>query len=222
MRRLLTLILAVGLVLTACTSSGADESSTTTEDGPDSTTTVPAETTTTPDETTTTQAAETTTTAEATVGGGGDDCLVGTWVLDTESFVENFSSIFAEQGMPEADVSALDGTFTVEMNSDGTYDAVREGWGFAVATSEGTISIEINGTESGNWSTEGDLLTIDGDVTDLTVDSTVEVDGQVIPIPNSQTPVETPPGIATDSTFTCSGDTMTLTNEGIESVMNRA
>lgn len=231
MRRILALTLVVGLTLAACGGSGTEETTTTADDAATETTTAADESTTTavPEATTTTVAESTTTVDEATTttggtatGSGGDDCLVGTWVLDSEAFVEAFSSIFSEQGMPEADVSALDGTFTVEMNSDGTYDAVRDGWGFAVATDEGTVMIEINGTESGTWATEGDILTINGDISDLTVNSSVEIDGQVVPMPENQMPVDTPPGIATDSTYTCSGDVLTLTNDGIESVMNRA
>lgn len=224
MRRLLLPVIVFGLITAACSQSGSgDDSTTTTSTAPDETTTTVegVETTTTLEVTTTTAAPDTTTTTAVTAGGG-DDCLVGSWVLDSDAFVENFVSIFADAGLPDAEVSALDGTFTVDMSSDGTFDAVRDGWGFSIAMAEGTVTIEINGTETGTWSTTGDTLTIGSDLSDLTVESSIELDGSVVPLPEGQLPVDTPSGIATDSTFECSGDVLTLTNEGVESVMTRA
>ncbi len=228
MRRLLALTIVFGLLAVACSPSDSADGSTTTSPAETTTSAADEVTTSAPTAETTTSAAPTTTVAPASTttsgstAGGGDDCLVGTWELDSDSFVENFTSIFADAGMPDADISALDGTFIVDMNADGTYDAVRDAWGFSVAMAEGTVTIEINGTESGTWSTDADVLSIQGDTSDLAVDSTIEVDGQVVPLPEGQFPVDTPSGIATDSTYDCSGDVLTLTNDGIESVMNRA
>jgi hypothetical protein len=215
MRRPLFLIVTLALIVVAC---GGDEGS------DESTTTVPDETTTAAEDPTTTEAAETTTTEAVTAtteapATGGDECLVGTWVLDSEAFVENFSSIFAAQGVPEAEVSALDGDFTVEMNADRTYTGTRDEWGFSIATDEGNVLIEINGQETGTWSTDGSTLTITQNESDLAVDASVEVDGQVLPMPEA--PVDVPPGLASNSEYTCSGDVLTVTNEGVESVLNR-
>lgn len=222
MRRVLVLALSVLLVMTAC--SPADEAgdeSTTSSTGTETTQPAPQATTTTEAAAvaTTTEAPEATTTTEAQ-SAGGEECLVGTWVLDSDAFVENFASIFASQGMPEAEVDALDGSFTVEMNADGSYTGVRDQWGFSIMSDEGNIVIEINGEETGTWSADGSTLNITQDDSNLTVDATVEVDGEVFPMPES--PVDVPPGIATDSSYTCSGDVLTVTNEGVESVLNRS
>jgi hypothetical protein len=144
------------------------------------------------------------------------------WTLDSEAFVENFDAIMTEAGMPDAEVTSLDGTFEVEMNADGSYVAVRDEWGFSMGTPQGTVVIEINGTETGNWSTSGSTLNIDPGENDLTVDSSIVVDGQEIPMPGSDLPVEAPPGLATASEFQCSGDTLTLESGGVESVLNRS
>lgn len=216
MRRLLTLTLVLGLLIVAC---GGGEEGTTTSTSAALTTTMAPDTTEAADMTTTTAAAATTTT-EA-LSAGGDDCLVGTWTLDSEVFVENFDEIMTGAEMPDSEVTALDGTFEVEMNADGTYLAVRDEWGFRMATPEGTVIIEINGDETGTWSTSGTTLSINPGDNSLTVDVSMEVDGETFPFPGTDAPIETPPGLATNSEFECSGDILTLANEGVESVLNR-
>lgn len=215
MRRLTTFTLVAAL-LAGCTGSSGE---TTTTASAETTTTAAAAATTTAIMETTTIAETTTTAGSAT---GSDDCLVGTWVLDTDAFVSNFSSIFENAGMPDAEVTALDGTFTVEMGVDGSLAGTRDSWGFAIGSDQGNFTVEINGTESGTWSTDGDNLIVDIESSDLTVSSTLESGGQVVELPENQIPVETPPGIASNSRYTCSGDVLTLTNAGVETVLNRA
>lgn len=230
MRRLLILFSAMSLALAACAGSDGDDTTTTSAAGADTTTTASDAATTTAAETTTTPAPETTTTAESeettTTAGeaatGTDSCVVGTWTLDTQGFVDNLGPIFEETGAPDAEVTALDGTFTVEMGADGSMMGTRDEWGFNIATGEGTVTIEINGTESGTWAADGSTLTVTTDESDLTVNSSIEADGQVIEMPQDQMPVETPPGIASNSDYNCSGDVLTLTNDAIESVLNRS
>lgn len=214
MRRLLILAISFGLIAAACGSDGGDGSTTTSTDARTTTSDAEEETTTSGSESTTTS------TTAATSGEGGPDCLVGTWILDSDAFVENFSEIFASAGMPDAEASALDGTFTVELSADGTLTAVREGWGFAIQTSQGDMTVEINGEETGTWSADGSMLTVSIDISDLALDASIEVDGQVLPMPAA--PVDIPEGIATDSTYLCEGDTVTLMNAGVESILNRA
>lgn len=218
MRKLVTLMLVLGMLTVACGGNG--EGATTTSSPAEPPTSEDAPPTTEPVETTTTEAADVTTTAAPSAGG--DDCLVGTWTLDSEAFVENFDEIMADAGMADSEVTALDGTFTVEMNSDGTYLAVRDEWGFNMATPQGTVILEINGDETGTWSTDGSTLSIDPEQSDLTVDASVEVDGETFPLPGSDVPIEAPPGLATNSEFDCSGDVLTVSNEGVESVLNRS
>lgn len=210
MRKLPSLLLVLALVAAACSGSSSDTTTTSTEAG------IP----TTAVATTTTAAAVTTT--EASAGGGDVDCLVGTWVLDSEAFVENFGSIFADAGMPDAAVSPLDGSFIVDLSSDGSLEAERDEWGFRITMTDGTVVIEVNGTETGSWSADGLIMTVETDVSDIEVSAAIEVGGELIEMPAGQMPIETPPGIATGSDYTCSGDVLTLTNAGVESVLNRA
>lgn len=222
MNRLSILILALGVFATACmsveegesTGTGVVDETTTTEASEDTTTTIA--------QATTTVAEEPTTTAGAP-SGGIDDCVVGTWVLDNELFIANFDAIFAEAGMPDAEISALDGTFTAELGSDGSLTGTRDGWGFAIGTADGDVVMEINGTDTGTWSTDGSTFFTEIDESGVEITTSVEVDGQTIELPDGgQLPVEPPEGIASNSEYTCSGDTLSLTNSGVESIMTRS
>lgn len=215
MRNLSTLVIISGLVVAACSGASGD---TTTSTDDVTTSTVAATTTTVPGPTTTTQAV--TTTPPAT--GGGSDCLVGSWILDSEAFVENFDAIFADAGMPDAEVSALDGSFTVDLGADGSLEAERDEWGFRISMPEGVFIIEINGTETGTWSADDSTMTVTTDVSNIEVSAAIEVDGEVIAMPEGQMPIEPPQGIATGSEYTCSGDVLTLTNAGVDSRLDRA
>lgn len=217
MRILPTFIIVLGLVAAGCNGTSGNITTTSTEQA----------TTTTDGVTTTTATAATTSSVDTTAtqapsGGAGSDCLVGTWVLDSEAFLENFGSIFADAGMPDADVSPLDGTFTVELSADGSLEAEREEWGFRISMPDGTVIIEINGTETGTWSADDSTLTVDTDVSEIEVSAAIEVGDEVIAMPEGQMPIEPPEGIATGSEYTCSNDVLTLTNAGVESVLNRA
>ena len=219
------LVSVVGLIVAGCNGGAGDTTSTTTDDATsptatDTTASVPETTTSSAGEPTTT-VAETTTTAAA--ASGGSACLVGTWVLDNDAFMENLGSVFTDAGMPDAEVSALGGTFTVELGADGSLNATRDGWGFDMDTGEGAVIIEINGTETGTWSADEATLTVSTDASDLEVGFSVEVDGEMVAMPSEFQPeFDVPQGVATDSTYACSGDVLTLTNEGVESVLNRA
>jgi len=214
MRNVVTLVIVLALVPAACSESQSEVTSTP----------VAAETTTTASaDPTTSGPAETSTTAGGQPDAGGPDCLVGTWVLDTENFVENFDGIFADAGMPGTDVTALDGTFIVEMGADGSLSATRDGWGFNIVTGEGTVILEINGTETGTWSADDSTLTVDTDASDVDINAAIEVDGEMLEMPAEYQPeFEVPRGIASGSSYTCSGDVLTLTNAGVESELHRA
>jgi hypothetical protein len=216
MPKLSTLLVISGLVVAGCNGASSDTTTTSTDDV---TTSAAGATTTAPGPTTTTQVV---TTTQPPASGGGSDCLVGTWILDSEAFVENFDSIFADAGMPDAEVSALGGSFAVELGADGSLEAERDEWGFRIAMPDGVFIIEINGTETGTWSADDSELTVTTDVSNIEVSASIEVDGQVIAMPEGQMPIEPPQGIATGSDYTCSGDFLALTNAGVESVLNRA
>lgn len=214
MKSRLSLFFAVCLVIAAC---GGDSSETTTTLAAEETTTTAAvETSTTADGTT---ADETTTTAAAS---GGDDCLVGSWVLDDEAFFEQVFAEMDEETTGFGEVTSVSGEFITTFESNGSVEAVREDWGFSVATEEGTFNIVINGTQTGTWETDGStlLLSLDeGDTFD--VEASVVVDGEEIVLPSA--PMEVPSeALSSSSEFSCSGDELSVTSEGITSEFDRA
>lgn len=218
MRKLLLLVMTLSLLAAACADSSADTTTTTGEE----TTSTAADTTTSIDaDPTTTAEAETTTTSGEAVDGT-DQCLVGTWLFDTEAFVANFSTLFQDAGMSDAEVTALDGDYTVEMTADGTFTGTRDGWGFVIETEQGNFTIELNGTETGTWSADGSTLTVENRSSDIDISATAESGGQEVELPQGQFPIETPEGIASNSDYECSGDVLTLTNAGIETTLNRS
>lgn len=217
MRRLSIIAVALGLLAAACAGSAEDTTTTASEE---TTTTVAPTTTSTEADTTTTSEADTTTTS-GEAAEGTDQCLVGTWLLDTEAFVGNLSTLFQEE-MSDAEVSALDGDYTVEMAADGTFTGNRDSWGFVIESDQGTFRIEFNGTETGTWSADGSTLTVENRSSDVDITATAESGGQEVELPQGQVPVETPEGIASNNDYECSGDVLTLTSSGIETTLNRS
>lgn len=212
----MTLVLMLGLVVAACGDVTSEDSSTTSAAASETTTSAASVPT-------TTGGVDETTTTAAEMATGGPDCLVGIWELDDQAFVQNFDSIFADAGMPEADVTALDGSFTVDLGADGTLRATRDGWGFRVDTGEGVFILEVTGTETGTWSADDSTFAVETDTSDLDINTSVEIDGEVVQMPSDIQPeFEIPAGVATDSAYTCSSDVLTLTNEGVESTLNRS
>lgn len=215
----LSALFVVCLVVAACNGDSSD-TTTTTLAAEETTTSSADETTTSAADTTTTTAEAATTTAGAS--GGGDDCLVGTWVLDDQAFFDQVFANIDEETAGFGEVTSVSGTFTTTLNSDGSVEAVREDWGFSVATEEGTFNIVINGTQTGTWETEGSslLLTLDeGDAFDI--EASVEVDGEEFPLPSA--PVDVPAeALASSSDYSCSGDELSVTSEGITSEFDRA
>ena len=65
-------------------------------------------------------------------GSGGDSCLVGTWEFDLEDFVDTMREIAAEEGeLPDDfEITPSDGSYLIEMRSDGTLEGVRGRLGF--------------------------------------------------------------------------------------------
>jgi hypothetical protein len=223
MRRFPTLFVAIALVVAACNGSVGDEA--TTSAGPattvgDAGTTEGDTPTTAGGETTTTAAPEASTTTPPPATGGGPDCLVGTWVLDSEAFVGALTDLFAETGLDAQSLEANEGTYTVEMDADGTFTGIRDEWGLSIALDEGTFDIVINGTETGTWTADESTLTVSDTESDVSVSASVQVGGQVQEIPES--PVDVPEAIASDSEYSCDADTLTVTSEGVTTVMNRA
>lgn len=215
MRRLISLLLVLGLVVAAC-SPGSDDGSesTSTSDGSSEQTTTTAAG---DDSTTTSEAAAPTTTQASS--SQGSSCVEGSWLLSTETFVELMESAMTGTELDTAVVTPADGTYIVTFDSGGSFMGVRDEWGFSVVSPDGTFHIRMSGTENGTWSADDTTITVTVDSSDVTVSSSAEVDGQTIDIPNS--PVDVPDALAESSAYVCDGDTLTVTNEEFTFTLDR-
>jgi hypothetical protein len=208
------------LLLTACSSGdGSDDTTTsvaaevtTTESGLTDTTEPPAETT-----TTATEDDDTTTTAGST---GGASCVEGSWLFGGETFVAAMESAMNDADMAGASVEPTDGTYTVTFEPNGTYTGVRDEWGFAVDSPDGSVVIQMDGTETGSWSADGSTMTLQIDGSDVQVSARVEADGQSFELPNS--PVQVPEAIAESSPYECDSDTLAVNTGEFTFVLDRA
>lgn len=149
--------------------------------GATTTTATAAATTTSPPETTTSTTQATTTTAETSVGGA--DCLLGDWILDTESFELSMESmLFTTGGEATVDVTAGGGNLT--FSEDGSAAGGYEGLTLSLEIGEDlpTMELELSGDVVGTWTLEGDTLILTPDETS-NFEVTASVGGQAVPVP---------------------------------------
>lgn len=217
MKSRLSLLFAVCLVVAACNGDSSD--TTTTLDAEETTTSSAGETSTTgADMTTTTDTGDTTTTAGAT---GGDNCVVGSWVLDDQAFFDQVFAEMDEETTGFGEVTSVSGSFITTLSADGSVEAVRDDWGFSVETEEGTFNIVINGTQTGTWETEGSILALTLDEgSGFDVQASIVVDGEEVVLPSAPEDVPSE-ALSSSSEFSCSGDELSVTSEGITSEFDR-
>ena len=219
-RTSMAMLMAIAVTMAAC---GGDDAATTTTvggDAADATQATEAETTTTTEAPTTTTT-EAPTTTEATVSA---DCLVGTWELDSEAFIEQIFAAADETGfedLGEVTVSHGGGSFIVTMTDDGSYVGERDDWQIRLSADEGTFVTTLNGEEAGTWSTEGDQLTVTSESSTLQVSFAAEVDGVLQELPFGGPETVASRELGGTGPFTCDDDTLGVTFEGGASTFSR-
>ena len=157
-------------LIVACSSGGATTTIATTA----ATTTLAPVTT-----TSTTQA--TTTTAATSVSG--QDCLLGDWNLDAESFELSMESmLFAAGGEATVNVTAGGGnlTFSEDGSAAGGYDGLT--LSLEIGEDIPTMELVLSGDVVGTWTLEGDTLILTPDETS-NFEVTAAVGGQAVPVP---------------------------------------
>lgn len=204
MRRLSPMIIV--LLLAAC---GGGEAETATTTAPEPTTTA-AETTTTAEPTTTTTEAPTTTTTTAPEPSA-EECLVGTWDLDSEAFVD---SLMATMGTDlPGEITSGGGSYVVEMGADGSFEVTRDEWRYLIESPQGTLVAQIDGTESGTYEADGDTLTATTTGGDATVSMGLLVDGELQDLPFPMEMDLATDAIAGSAQYECTDETLTVSSE---------
>lgn len=213
------IIIAMTLLLAACT---AESGQTTTTAAADTTTTTAADTTTTAPTTTTTEATTTSTSDET--ARGGESCLVGEWELDSEAFMESLASAFAsEAALENVTVEFVEGSYTVSMSEGGTFTATRDGWSFQIVSPDGTFRLTIDGSEEGNWSGTDSTLTVTDMEGSLSVEAQAVVDGELVDLPTGSVPTVESSAVSESSSYECNDDMLTVTvEEGFVSEFTRS
>jgi hypothetical protein len=180
--------LAAGLVLvTACASSG------------DTTTTTADEAT-----TSSTTAAPTTTTART-----DEDCVVGSWTLDLDSFVSSMEGAMGGAGSVPV-VSVTSGSASMSFDDTGEAVGVYDDLTVQVELGDDipVIDMILSGQIIGTWSVEGETLVLTpGEGSNLDVQALV--DGDPFPLP-----IEPDTSLSSSrSAISCEGDTLSITPE---------
>lgn len=158
-------------------------------------------------------------TADADAGAAAGDlqeCILGTWNVDTAAMQEAMTELLAVGGEDLGDMQ-------MSITGEGTYD-FAEGGAFsstADMSSGVTMSAEgmelvtestSTGTMTGSWSLEGDQLTLaDLDTSGLTVTTTGSMNGEPLDIPEGSTEAAMQAAPPSASTVTCTDDALTLT-----------
>lgn len=212
-----TLIVALGLTLAAC-GGGADETTTTTADDGTATTT----TATGGDVTTTTGAAEETTTSLAASGNGGtgDSCLVGTWTLDGQPFFDAIMAQMSPDDLQGGTFEYVDGDYQAVIGADGSFTDRRVDWHFAVSSPAGDLDMIINHERTGEWVEDAGVISVTLPAGEAP-DSQILIDGVPFEFPGGAVPFTVPAMDWVPADYTCDGDTLTITAEGLTSTWHK-
>jgi hypothetical protein len=217
MRRFATIAM-LGLVLAAC-SSGNDATTTTSEVIGETTTSIAGGS----ESTTTAGGGDDTTTSLAAAGNGGtdDSCLEGTWNLDGQPF---FDAIMDEMSADEAQGATfeyVDGEYQAVIGSDGSFTDRRVDWHFAVTSPAGALDIIINHERTGEWVENDGVISVTLPAGEAP-DQQILIDGVPFEFPGGSVPFSVPAMDWVPAEYSCDGDTLTITAEGITSTWNRS
>lgn len=146
-----------------------------------------------------------TTTAPTT----GEACLVGTWRLRDQPFLDQLTAQEDTAGQIEF-VEHRGGSYTASIAADGTFLGERDDWQFAFGTIQGTIITTVSSTDPGTWTTDGERITIDADAGDLTVQLQIEQNGVVVDIPTGSSPTIGTDALSGSGPYACDGDLLRI------------
>lgn len=144
-------------------------------------------------------------------GGGGDsgqdECLIGTWELDVQDVADQMVDLM---GVPGATVTA-DGPVTIvfdqgiEVRYDTTLTITMPGAGAPIEAT----AVYTGSQVSTDWTTSDGVISAVPGVSDFDIDMNFMVDGQPVPM---DVPLPELGNLGSaDSTYTCSGDSATVT-----------
>ncbi|WP_309135532.1 hypothetical protein [Cellulomonas sp.] len=160
---------------------------------------------------------------DAPAGGGDEECVLGTWDVDTDAMAQSMQELLGGAEVGDMQMT-LDGTMSYEFAEGGTFTATSDMTSGVTMSAEGMEMVTDStseGTMTGSWAVAGDQLTLsDLDTSGLTVTTSGTVNGEPLEIPEGSTEGMMAAAPPTTSTITCTDDTLTLvtTSEAVEGV----
>ena len=140
----------------------------------------------------------------------GEACLYGNWYLDNESF----KAMLEEAG---GNVLSVTGWAIVWYGDDGTTMATFDEWTTVTTEDNAETTMVRNGEDLATYEVTGDTITTRETEGNSVLEMTMKMDGQdaaTVVAPHE-------PSVTTVATFTCEGETLTVTAEGATSVLHR-
>jgi len=140
------------------------------------------------------------------------ECLVGTWHLREQAFLDQIQTMTGESGIT---ITHESGRYLMIFNADRTLVGIRENWAFRSEMDEGTIVTTISSTDPGSWSVAGDQLTIIDEGSEADVKFEFIVDGVSTPFPGGTNTVNSD-GFSGTGPFSCVNNVLEFTGpEGV-------
>lgn len=146
------------------------------------------------------------------------DCLVGSWTLRSQEFLEQLAAF----GGGDASLSYRSGEYRMEYRDDGSYTGRRDAWSFGVTSPQGTLVVEISSVDPGTWSADGTTLeVIESGGGDATVSLAIEIDGALRPLPVGGSQEVGTDAFGGSGPYTCTSATFEATFQGVTSTWDR-
>lgn len=209
MKRLIGLVLILGFVLAACTTDSGIAPSTSSAPAVDLD--EPVTTSTTVPPTVPVEPASTTVPGPSTTPGAlaSAACVVGVWELDSQLFLDQLGSVYPAE-FPDVGIEHTGGTFTIELDADGSVSGTRSGWTLTIGAGEGRLVYSIDAQDTGTYSLDssGGTLAVTLEPASVPqVTTQVQVDGVLETLDVGPSAFELPDAAQNPSgTFSCSDD----------------
>lgn len=165
--------------------------------------------TTEPTATTTTTTAPTTAPTTTTNPPSAADCLVGTWSLRSQEFLDEIvTTLPIDAGLSEW--SHVSGDYLITLAADGTTRGQRLAWTHRIATPQGALVTTIDSDDAGTYTVDGNTISVTDGGGDATVSLALEVGGVLQPLPFGNQQTVQAPAVSGTGTFECSGDLLSI------------
>jgi hypothetical protein len=140
-----------------------------------------------------------------------DDCLVGTWRLLGQPYLESLVRAVDDVGQIES-VQERGGQYVFVFGADGSFVGRREAWSSGLGTIQGTIVTTITSDEPGTYRTDGDVVTIESTPNEPIITIRLEeISGSVRDVaPGETLTIGTDP-VGGSHPFVCSDTSLTVT-----------